>query len=225
MPRARSRSRARCSPPRPTRSSRSPRRLGEPFVAAVALILRCRGRVVVTGIGKSGHIARKLAATLASTGTPAFFVHPAEASHGDLGMIAPGDVVVMLSNSGETDELVLLAPHFKRQGAKLIALTGNEQLLARAGGRRPPRRRGRRRSLPARPRAHREHHGGAGAGRRAGAGAARRARLLDRGFRALASRRRARPAAADARARRHAQRQRAADRRPRRDARARRSSK
>ena len=101
-------------------------RLGAPFVAAVALVLACRGRVVATGIGKSGHIARKLAATLASTGTPAFFVHPAEAHHGDLGMIAPGDIVVMLSNSGETDELVQLVPHFKRQGAKLVALTGNE---------------------------------------------------------------------------------------------------
>jgi KpsF/GutQ family protein len=83
--------------------------------------------VVVSGIGKSGHIARKLAATLASTGTPAFFVHPAEASHGDLGMITPADVVVMLSNSGETDELVLLTPHLKRQGREIVALTGNEQ--------------------------------------------------------------------------------------------------
>ncbi len=89
-------------------------------------MLNCRGRVVVSGIGKSGHIARKVAATLASTGTPAFFVHPAEASHGDLGMITPDDVVLMLSNSGETDELVLLMPHLKRQGAKIIALTGNE---------------------------------------------------------------------------------------------------
>ena len=102
-------------------------RLGDAFVAAVNLLLHCRGRVIVSGIGKSGHIARKLAATLASTGTPAFFVHPAEASHGDLGMITPGDVVVMLSNSGETDELVLLTPHLKRQGAKIVALTGNEQ--------------------------------------------------------------------------------------------------
>ena len=101
-------------------------RLGEPFVAAIALIMNCRGRVVVSGIGKSGHIARKLAATLASTGTPAFFVHPAEASHGDLGMITPDDVVLMLSNSGETDELVLLMPHLKHQGAAIIALTGNE---------------------------------------------------------------------------------------------------
>ena len=102
-------------------------RLGANFVAAVDLILRCDGRVVVSGIGKSGHIARKLAATLASTGTPAFFVHPAEASHGDLGMITPADVVVMLSNSGETDELVLLTPHLKRNGARIVALTGNEQ--------------------------------------------------------------------------------------------------
>ena len=102
-------------------------RLGTPFVAALELMLRCRGRVVVSGIGKSGHVARKLAATLASTGTPAFFVHPAEAGHGDLGMITADDVVVMLSNSGETDELVLLTPHLKRQGAKLIALTGNDR--------------------------------------------------------------------------------------------------
>lgn len=101
-------------------------RIGAPFVAAVTLVMNCRGRVVVSGIGKSGHIARKLAATLASTGTPAFFVHPAEASHGDLGMITPDDVVLMLSNSGETDELVLLMPHLKRQGAAIIALTGNE---------------------------------------------------------------------------------------------------
>jgi arabinose-5-phosphate isomerase len=101
-------------------------RLGGPFVAAVSMILNCRGRVVVSGIGKSGHVARKLAATLASTGTPAFFVHPAEASHGDLGMITPDDVVLMLSNSGETDELMLLTPHLKRQGAAIIALTGNE---------------------------------------------------------------------------------------------------
>ena len=101
-------------------------RVGAPFVSAVTLMMNCRGRVVVSGIGKSGHIARKIAATLASTGTPAFFVHPAEASHGDLGMITPDDVVLMLSNSGETDELVALMPHLKRQGASIIALTGNE---------------------------------------------------------------------------------------------------
>jgi arabinose-5-phosphate isomerase len=102
-------------------------RLGEAFLDAARALYECRGRVVVTGIGKSGHIARKVAATLASTGTPAFFVHAAEASHGDLGMITADDIVLLLSNSGETDELVTLVPHFKRQGAKLIALTGNEQ--------------------------------------------------------------------------------------------------
>jgi len=102
-------------------------RLSTPFVNTIQLILNCRGRVVVSGIGKSGHVARKLAATLASTGTPAFFVHAADAGHGDLGMITPDDVVVMLSNSGETDELMLLLPHLKRQGAAIIALTGNEQ--------------------------------------------------------------------------------------------------
>jgi arabinose-5-phosphate isomerase len=102
-------------------------RLGEPFLEAARTLFDCRGRVVVTGIGKSGHIARKIAATLASTGTPAFFVHAAEASHGDLGMITAEDVVLLLSNSGETDELVSLLPHLKRQGARLIALTGNER--------------------------------------------------------------------------------------------------
>ena len=102
-------------------------RLGTAFVAAVRLVFDCRGRVVVIGIGKSGHIARKIAATFASTGTPAFFVHAAEAGHGDLGMITADDVVLLLSNSGETDELVSLVPHLKRQGARLIALTGNEQ--------------------------------------------------------------------------------------------------
>jgi len=102
-------------------------RLGASFVDAVRLVLACSGRVVVCGVGKSGHVGRKLAATLASTGTPAFFVHPTEASHGDLGMITADDVVIMLSNSGETDELVALAPHIRRSGAKLVALTGNER--------------------------------------------------------------------------------------------------
>jgi arabinose-5-phosphate isomerase len=102
-------------------------RLGDAFVRAVELVLDCRGRVVVCGIGKSGHVGRKLAATLASTGTPAFFVHATEAMHGDLGMIAAQDVVIMLSNSGETDELVSLIPHVRRAGAPVIAITGNEQ--------------------------------------------------------------------------------------------------
>jgi arabinose-5-phosphate isomerase len=101
-------------------------RLDERFVAAVELILACRGRVVVTGIGKSGHVGRKIASTLASTGTPAFFVHPGEASHGDLGMIMQEDVVVALSQSGESDELLTVLPLVKRMGARLIALTGND---------------------------------------------------------------------------------------------------
>ena len=108
-------------------------RLGDAFVRAVEEMLNCRGRIVVCGIGKSGHIGRKLAATLASTGTPAFFVHATEAMHGDLGMITADDVVLMLSNSGETDELVALLPHVKRSGASIVALTGNEESsLARA---------------------------------------------------------------------------------------------
>jgi arabinose-5-phosphate isomerase len=102
------------------------RRLGPEFSAAVRLILDSRGRVVVSGIGKSGHIARKLAATFASTGTPAYFVHAAEAVHGDLGMITRDDVLIAISNSGENDELLTIVPLVKRLGGKLIAITGNE---------------------------------------------------------------------------------------------------
>jgi len=101
--------------------------LDQRFVQAVETILNCRGRVVVSGIGKSGHIARKIASTLASTGTPAFFVHPAEASHGDLGMVARDDVFIALSNSGESEELLAIIPLLKRQGAKLVAMTGKPQ--------------------------------------------------------------------------------------------------
>lgn len=100
-------------------------RIDESFVAACRLIIECRGRIVVLGMGKSGHIAGKIAATLASTGTPAFFVHPAEASHGDLGMITGDDVVLVLSNSGETDEVKQILPRLKRLGLGLIAMTGN----------------------------------------------------------------------------------------------------
>lgn len=99
-------------------------RLGTEFEQAVALILHSPGRVIVTGIGKSGHIARKLAATLASTGTPAYFVHAAEAAHGDLGMITEDDVVIALSNSGASDELMMIVPQVKRRGTRLIAMTG-----------------------------------------------------------------------------------------------------
>ena len=102
-------------------------RLDERFSTACTLILRCDGRVIVTGMGKSGHIGGKIAATLASTGTPAFFVHPGEASHGDLGMITRKDVVIALSNSGETAEILAIVPLIKRLGAPLIALTGRPQ--------------------------------------------------------------------------------------------------
>ncbi len=95
------------------------------FTQACHLMLDCTGRVVVTGMGKSGHIAGKIAATLASTGTPAFFVHPGEASHGDLGMITPADVVLALSNSGETGEIITILPIIKRLNVPLIAMTGN----------------------------------------------------------------------------------------------------
>lgn len=100
-------------------------RLDAHFVHALHLMLACQGRVVVTGMGKSGHIGGKIASTLASTGTPAFFVHPGEASHGDLGMIAHDDVVLALSNSGESNEIVSIVQLIKRRGAKLIAMTGN----------------------------------------------------------------------------------------------------
>lgn len=100
-------------------------RLDQHFADAVQCVLHCKGRVVVSGMGKSGHIGGKIASTLASTGTPAFFMHPAEASHGDLGMITEGDVVIALSNSGESDEILAIIPPLKRLGAKVIAITGN----------------------------------------------------------------------------------------------------
>lgn len=100
-------------------------RTGDKFAEAVRVILQVRGRVVVMGMGKSGHVGRKIAATLASTGTPAMFVHPAEASHGDLGMIKPIDLVLAISNSGEVDEVTSLLPVIKRMGAPLVAMTGN----------------------------------------------------------------------------------------------------
>jgi arabinose-5-phosphate isomerase len=107
-------------------------RLDERFVAALGLIRERRGRVVVSGIGKSGHVARKIASTLSSTGTPAYFVHPAEASHGDLGMVEAGDVFIAISYSGSSEELLNIVPLVKRRGAKLIAMTGNgESALAR----------------------------------------------------------------------------------------------
>lgn len=109
-------------------------RLDESFTRAIELLRDCRGKVVVTGLGKSGLICRKIAATLASTGTPAFFLHAGDGVHGDLGMVMKGDVILALSNSGETDEILKLLPHFKLNGIKLIAMTGNpESSLAKAG--------------------------------------------------------------------------------------------
>ena len=108
------------------------RRIGASFVAAVEALLHTPGRVVVMGMGKSGHVGRKIAATLASTGTPSMFVHPAEASHGDLGMIEPRDAVLAISNSGESEELTIILPVLKRQGIVLVAMTGRpESTLAR----------------------------------------------------------------------------------------------
>jgi arabinose-5-phosphate isomerase len=102
-------------------------RQGAGFAGAVQAMLLCRGRVIVMGMGKSGHVGRKIAATLASTGTPAFFVHPAEASHGDLGMVTPGDVVLAISNSGESDELAAILPALRRIGVTLVAMSGKPQ--------------------------------------------------------------------------------------------------
>jgi arabinose-5-phosphate isomerase len=109
-------------------------RIGAPFAHACRLCLACLGRVVVTGMGKSGHIAGKIAATLASTGTPAFFLHPAEAGHGDLGMITRTDVLLALSNSGETPEVVALLPHLKRLAVPLIVMTGKRDSTLGAAG-------------------------------------------------------------------------------------------
>jgi len=102
-------------------------RLDSDFAKAVSLILAARGRVIVSGVGKSGHIARKIAATMSSTGTPAYFVHPGEAAHGDLGMIQPDDVLIAISNSGTAEELLIIVPLVKRMGAQMIAITGKPE--------------------------------------------------------------------------------------------------
>lgn len=102
-------------------------RLDSNFAKAVSLILAARGRVIVSGVGKSGHIARKIAATMSSTGTPAYFVHPGEAAHGDLGMIQPDDVLIAISNSGTAEELLVIVPLVKRMGAQMIAITGKPE--------------------------------------------------------------------------------------------------
>ena len=107
-------------------------RVDEEFISAVKKIMSCRGRVVVTGMGKSGHVGRKIAATLASTGTPAFFMHPAEAYHGDLGMLTENDVLIAISNSGESSEVVNILPVVRRIGAEVIAMCGKRTLSTSA---------------------------------------------------------------------------------------------
>ena len=138
--------------------------LDEGFIRAVDVLASASGRIVVSGMGKSGHVARKIAATLASTGTPALFVHPAEASHGDLGMIVPGDALLVVSNSGETPELADLVAHGRRFGIPLVAITAKSgSALARAAelGAVAARRE---RGLPHGPGAHHQHDDADGAG-------------------------------------------------------------
>jgi len=178
-------------------------RLDAHFERACEIMLATSGRVIVVGMGKSGHIGGKIAATLASTGTPAFFVHPGEASHGDLGMITLTDVVLAISNSGETVEILTILPLIKRMGVKLIALTGNPaSTLARqadahinVGV-----------AQEACPMNLAPHHRGARHGRRPGGGAVSSARLHPRRFRALAPRRHARATLISVRLRHHARR-------------------
>ena len=177
--------------------------LGRSFIAAVELIRSAKGRVIVTGMGKSGHVARKVAATFASTGTPAFFVHPGEASHGDLGMITPDDVIMALSWSGETAELRNLIDYSRRFRIGLVADHRRGRQHARQGRRRGAGAAAGARSLPAQSRAHHLVADATCARRRAGHRAAGKPRLHRRRFRHAASRRPARRAA-EIRARRHA---------------------
>ena len=185
---------------RDPRPGRSPRRATSS--ARSQLLFECRGRVIVTGMGKSGIICRKIAATLSSTGTSAWFLHPAEAIHGDLGAIREDDVVLALSHSGETEELVRLLESIRRIGARLIALTGDPRSTLAQGRRRDARLRHRRGGLPDEPGADGEHDRGTGAGRRAGDDAARAQGLPRGGVRLAPSRRQARPAADAGRERR-----------------------
>ena len=177
-------------------------RLDESFDRAVAIVLACSGRVVATGMGKSGIIAQKISATLASTGQSSFFLHPAEAIHGDLGRIVKGDVVVALSNSGDTEEILALLPWLKRLGVPIVAMTGSPRsplaqaadvhldVSIRDGG------------VPARPRPHRLDHRRARDGRRAQHGPPRAARVHGRGLRRTAPGRAPRQEAAARRGRR-----------------------
>ena len=177
--------------------------LGQAFVAAVELIRSVRGRLIVTGMGKSGHVGRKIAATFASTGTPAYFVHPSEASHGDLGMITADDVIMAISWSGETAELKDLTDYSRRFKIGLIAVTSNPRLDARRRRRHRAGAAAGARGLPAQPRADDVDADAAGARRRARDRAARKPRLHRAEIRRAASGRQARRDA-EIRARHHA---------------------
>ncbi len=162
-------------------------RLGDSITCAAELIYRSTGSVIVTGMGKAGLVGQKLAATLASTGTRAFHLHPAEAVHGDLGRIRADDVVLALSQSGETEEVLRLVPALRRLGAGLVAITERASQLARPGGRPVHRAGARRRGLPAGPGPVRQHDGAHGRRRCAGAAGQPDARLHRRGLRAVPS--------------------------------------
>ena len=171
------------------------RRLDENFARAVEAmreVIQAGHKIIVTGIGKSGTIGAKIASTLSSTGASSVVLDAVNASHGDLGMVSNGDLVLILSYSGETEEVARLIPSLKRIGTRIVALTGNREIDPRARGRNPPRRPGAARSLPAQPRAHLQLHRHAGRRRCARHGAARGARLQEGGLRHVPSRRHAR---------------------------------
>ncbi len=140
-------------------------RIDGQFEQAVAMVLACRGRVVITGMGKSGLICQKIAATMASTGTPALFLHPAEGIHGDLGMLMKGDVVIAVSNSGETEEITRILPVIKRMGLPLIAMSRQAEEHPGPGRRCLSRYLGRRGGLPSGAGSHRQHYRDSGDGR------------------------------------------------------------
>ena len=166
--------------------------IGADFVAAVHCVLACKGRVIIVGVGKSGHVGKKIAASMASTGTPAFFVHGDEALHGDLGMISAADVVILLSNSGETREVVCDLPSLKQIGAKLIAVTSNADFHPRQGVGRPSLYRSHEGSRSPRPGPVDEFDRYARPGRRPGAHGVPTARLPEGAVRGIPPRRQAR---------------------------------
>ena len=180
--------------------------LGDEFATAVEMILGSRGKCIVTGMGKSGLVGRKIAATLASTGTPSFFLHPGEAFHGDLGMISKEDIVVALSYSGETDEILKIVPFIHSNGNKLVSMTGNPDSALAKNSDSASRRGGEGGGLHPASRTHFVDHGADRHGRRAGRVADADAGFHERRFRAPAPGRKPRAASADDRRERHARR-------------------